>query len=189
MTATDPVFQTAADFLHTTLHNARLDLTFAAPDDPDSEPGILTLHFFGPDTPLLTARNGELLLALEHLCTQVLRLTPDQHHRVSFDADSFKAQRHLELQQQAATAIASVRDTGKPYAFAPMSSRERRLLHLSLVESGLPTSSSGIAPRRHVVLYPTDHDTRQPDSASPTHTPAIPTNDRVAALRKSFSRR
>lgn len=185
MTAIDPAFQTVADFLHTTIRNAHLDLTFAVPTDSEEEPGTFTLHFSGPDTPLLTARNGELLLAFEHLCTQFLRLTPDQHHHVSFDADNFKAQRQLQLQQQASAAIASVRATGKPYAFAPMSSRERRLLHLSLIESGLPTSSSGLAPRRHVVLYPMDYHTPEPMEVRP----AKPTEDRVAALRKSFSRR
>jgi spoIIIJ-associated protein len=35
-----------------------------------------------------------------------------------------------------------------------MSSRERRMLHLFLRDSGLQTASSGEGPRRFVVLYP-----------------------------------
>ena len=140
---------------------------------------ILSLDFTGPDLPLFTARNGELLLALEHLATQLLRLTPEQHDRVSFDAGGFKAARHRQLQQQAASAIASVRSTGSPYAFAPMSSRERRLLHLALASSNLPTASAGEGPRRHVVLYPEGFE-------SPASPAAPPPADRARALRNAF---
>ena len=35
-----------------------------------------------------------------------------------------------------------------------MNSRERRMLHLFLRDSGLRTASSGEGPRRFVVLYP-----------------------------------
>ncbi len=35
-----------------------------------------------------------------------------------------------------------------------MNSRERRMLHLFLRDSGLQTASSGEGPRRFVVLYP-----------------------------------
>jgi spoIIIJ-associated protein len=38
--------------------------------------------------------------------------------------------------------------------FPPMSSRERRLLHLAIAPSGLQSASSGDGARRCVVLYP-----------------------------------
>ena len=66
-----------------------------------------TLHveFTGPDTSVLTARNGELLNALEHLATKILRLEPEMHDQVSFDADHFKANRDRRLRDSAAMAI------------------------------------------------------------------------------------
>lgn len=139
-------------------------------------PGILSVDFTGSDLPLFTARNGELLLAFEHLATQLLHLTPDQHDQVTFDAGGFKAARHRQLQQEAVSAIASVRSTGAPYTFAPMSSRERRVLHLALASSSLPTASAGEGPRRHVVLYPEGF---EPPAAPP---PAA----RARALRNAF---
>jgi len=119
-----------------------------------------TLHveFTGPDTPVLTARNGELLNALEHLATKILRLEPEMHDQVSFDADHFKANRDRRLRDSAAMAIERVRETGRPHPFPAMSSRERRMLHLILSESGLPTASSGEGPGRFVVLYPAGAD-------------------------------
>jgi spoIIIJ-associated protein len=111
---------------------------------------------------VLTAHNGEVLNALEHIATKILRLEPDAHDQVSFDADHFKANRDRQLQASAADAIERVRATGRPHPFPPMTSRERRMLHLILSESGLPTASSGEGPGRFVVLYPAGADTSVP---------------------------
>ena len=122
----------------------------------------LYVEFTGPDTPVLTARNGEVLHALEYIATQILGLEPSEHDQVTFDADHFKANRNREMQENAAAAIERVRQTGRPHSFPPMSSRERRTLHLLLSESGLPTASSGEGPGRFVVLYPQGADTSRP---------------------------
>lgn len=114
----------------------------------------LAVEFSGPDTRYLTARNGELLNSLEHIATKVLRLEPEDHDRVSFDADGFKADRDRRLQAMAMEAVERVRASGRPYSFPAMTSRERRMLHMTLVESGLRTASSGEGPGRFVVLYP-----------------------------------
>lgn len=129
--------------------------------------GLRTLYveFTGPDTPLLTAHNGELLNALEHVATKILRLEPELHDQVSFDADHFKANRDRRLREAAAAGIESVRATGRPHPFPAMTSRERRMLHLILSESGLPTASSGEGPGRFVVLYPAGHDITEQDAA------------------------
>jgi spoIIIJ-associated protein len=114
----------------------------------------LYVEFSGPDTYVLTGRNGEVLNALEHIATKILRLEPEEHDQVSFDADHFKANRDRQLRESAASAVEHVRATGRPHSFPAMSSRERRMLHLILSESGLPTASSGEGAGRFVVLYP-----------------------------------
>ena len=110
----------------------------------------------GPDADLLTENDGELLRALEHVAAKMLRLESEDHDRVSFEANGFKAARAKAIEDAAEDAMDEVEDTGEPFHFAPMSSRERRMLHLYLKESdsGLQTASSGEGPRRHVVLYP-----------------------------------
>ncbi len=114
----------------------------------------ITVEFKGPDTSLLTARNGELLHAIEHLAAKILGLESDEHDRISFDAVSFKATRDRELAKLANTAIVKVRTSASAYVFPPMMSRERRLLHLALAHSGLKSASTGEPSRRSVVLYP-----------------------------------
>ena len=123
--------------------------------DPDGfERRDIYVECKGPDADLLTERDGELLRSLEHIAAKILQLEPEDHDRVSFDADGFKAERAQSLREAAERAIDQVEDTDQPYNFPPMSSRERRMLHLFLRDSGLQTASSGEGPRRFVVLYP-----------------------------------
>src|ERR1700744_121444 len=138
----------------------------------------ITVDLSGPDTPLLLARNGELLHAIEHIAAKILRLEPEEHDRISFDAQGFKATRNRELDLMAEMAVQKVRATGRPFSFAPMSSRERRILHLSLAKFGLPTASSGEGPGRFVVLYPEGLEPAKPAA-----------EDRTRAIRNNFRRR
>ena len=127
----------------------------AGASDPDGfERRDIYVECKGPDTELLLANDGELLRSLEHLAAKMLRLEPDDHDRVSFDANGFKASRARALRQAADDAIDKVDDTDEPFRFAPMNSRERRMLHMFLADSGLQTASTGEGPRRCVVLYP-----------------------------------
>lgn len=123
--------------------------------DPDGfERRDIYVECKGPDVPLLLERDGELLRALEHISAQTLRLEPEEHDRISFDAEGYKANRARGLRTSADQAIATVEESGKPFSFPPMNSRERRMLHLFLRDSGLQTASSGEGSRRFVVLYP-----------------------------------
>jgi len=114
----------------------------------------LVVQLTGMDTALLTNRNGELLHAIEHVAAKLLGLEPEEHDRISLDADNFKANRQRELQQLADAAVIKVRTTATAYTFPPMMSRERRLLHLVLASSGLKSASTGERFHRSVVLYP-----------------------------------
>lgn len=118
----------------------------------------LVVDFSGPDSGLLLERNGELLRALEHVSLKVLRLESEEHDKLSFDCMNFKAIRAQELKLAADVAAERVRKTGQPYLFAPMSARERRMVHLAMRDySDLRTESSGEAERRFVVVYPRDY--------------------------------
>jgi spoIIIJ-associated protein len=152
----------------------------SADTNPPNTPEI-EVELSGPDTPLLLARNGELLLAIEHIAAKILRLEAEEHDRISFDAENFKVLRNRELELIAEAGAERVRATGRPYAFPPMNSRERRLLHLALATSGLPTASTSDGPRRFVVAYPEGQQPVEPQRPS--------TQDRSHAIRNTFRRR
>jgi spoIIIJ-associated protein len=116
--------------------------------DPDGfERRDIYVECKGPDADLLTDHDGEVLRALEHVAAKILALESEEHDRVSFDANGFKAERAEDLKETAEDGIDAVEDTGEPFRFAPMSSRERRMLHMFLVDSGLQSASSGEGPR------------------------------------------
>lgn len=156
--------QKIAEFLKalTTLGGLRLKYRITAGPgaaDPDGlESREIYVELAGPDAGLLTQRGGELLRALEHVAAKILRLENEEHDKVSFDAENFKALRAHELHLAAETAAEKVRRTGQPYSFAPMSSRERRMLHLAFRGyDDLETASSGEGLHRFVVAYPKGH--------------------------------
>jgi len=141
------------------LGGMRLKFRITAGDgarDPEGlEARQIYVELGGPDVPLVTARNGELLRALETIAAQMLRLDSREHDLVSFDAANFKAIRAQELRLAAETAAEKVRQSGIPYSFPPMNSRERRLLHLACKSlKGIETASVGEGQDRFLVVYP-----------------------------------
>ena len=131
--------------------------------DRDWERPDILVELSGSDSPLVLENGGELLRAFEHVCLEMLRLTPDEHEKVSFDCQNFRAARIQELRLAADVAAERVRETGMPYAFAAMSSRERRILHLAMRNlDDLRTESAGEAAERHVVVYPKDYKGKPP---------------------------
>ncbi|HUI85049.1 MAG TPA: R3H domain-containing nucleic acid-binding protein [Candidatus Binatia bacterium] len=125
-------------------------------------PEIL-VELSGTDSPLVLENGGELLRAFEQIALEMLRLAPDEHEKLSFDCQNFRVARLQELRLAADVAAERVRQTGMPYAFAPMSSRERRILHLAMRDfDDLRTESDGEATQRHVVVYPKDYRGKPP---------------------------
>ena len=128
------------------------------PENRDWEKPEIVVDFAGPDSALLLDRGGELLRALELLALEMLRLSSGEHEKISFDCQNQRSLRIEELRMGASVAAEKVRQTGVPYHFAPMSSRERRIVHLALRDhSDLRTESDGEGMRRCVVVYPADY--------------------------------
>ncbi|MGB7549332.1 MAG: R3H domain-containing nucleic acid-binding protein [Terracidiphilus sp.] len=123
--------------------------------DAEGHAPALCVELAGPDVPLVTQHNGELLRALETIAAQMLRLDQREHDLVSFDAGNFKALRAQELRLQAETVAEKVRKSGIPYAFPPMNSMERRQMHLAFRSiEGVETASSGEGLDRFLAVYP-----------------------------------
>lgn len=146
-------------FLGTTLQNGGLDLTYDIQDVESSADDVETpdvmVKFTGPDVDQLLANRAELLLALEHVTMEMLRMPSEDHSRISFDANDYRLLRIEELRLSAIAAADKVKRTGVPFRFNPMNSRERRVIHLALRnETTLRSESSGSGPQRQVVVYP-----------------------------------
>lgn len=109
----------------------------------------------GADKELLLARGGEVLKSLEHLAHCVLQLEPQWHEKIQVDCAGYRALRFEELRMTARVAAERVLATRQPFELNPMSSRERRVVHLALKElPGIRTESVGSGERRQVVIHP-----------------------------------
>jgi len=151
-------------FLRSVVANAGLRLKYRITVDPpgaedrDWEKPEIAVDLSGPDSDLLLERGAELLRSLEHLALEMLRVPGQEHERITFDCMNYRAMRLEELKLAAGVAADRVRKTGTPYEFSPMSSRERRIVHLALRDhDDLRTESQGEGGRRWVVVYPKNY--------------------------------
>ena len=123
--------------------------------NPDFENPEVVVRFAGSDVDLVLANKAELLLALEYITMEALHVPSEDHSRISFDAQDYRALRIEELRLSAVAAAEKVKGTGVPFKFNPMNSRERRVIHLALRnESEVRSESTGHGGFRQVVIYP-----------------------------------
>jgi len=85
----------------------------------------------------------------------LVRLERELHDRVRLDCGTFHADRLAELQLSAKVAAQRVRETRTEFRFNPMSSADRRIVHLALHGApGVRTASEGVGEQRRVVIFP-----------------------------------
>jgi spoIIIJ-associated protein len=112
----------------------------------------------GKDKEILLEHGGEVLKAFEHLAFRALRLEPAYHEKIHIDSGGYRALRFEELRMTARVAAERVQSSRQPFRLNPMSSRERRIVHLALKDvAGIRTESVGVGEERQVVIYPSDN--------------------------------
>ena len=111
----------------------------------------------GRDKEILLERGAEVLKALEHLAFRALRLEPEFHEKIHIDCGGYRALRFEELRMTARVAAERVQTSKQPFRLNPMTSRERRIVHLALKDMpGVRTESIGVGEHRQVVIHPAD---------------------------------
>ena len=145
------------DFLEKIIRAAGFQLNVTvkpvAPDAGSDAEVIADLD--GRDKELLLEHGAELLKALEHLAFRALRLEPIHHEKIHLDCGGYRALRFEELRMTARVAAERVQASKQPFRLNPMSSRERRIVHLALKDvAGVRTESVGMGEHRQVVIHP-----------------------------------
>ncbi len=157
------------------LASAGFDLAFNIVPGHSANPEIenpeVVVNFSGPDVDILLRNRGELLLAIEHVAMEAMRVPSEDHSLISFDANDYRVLRIEELRASATAAADRVKHSGSPFRFNPMNSRERRVIHLALRgEDTLRSESAGAGGYRHVIIYPVG----MPSLPEPPPPPARP---------------
>ena len=104
--------------------------------------GGVSLELNGPDQPLLLARNGELLSALQFVLNRMTHRTWPGIRGIQIGCDGRGRPRDEELVALARRVATEVSRTGRTRKLRPMNAYERRLVHITVQEFGGLTSSS-----------------------------------------------
>ena len=149
--------ETLRKFLEEIVRVSGLDLKVKVQvvETPAADGAEVIADLDGRDKEILLERNGEVLKAFEHLAFRALRLEPTFHEKIHLDSGGYRALRFEELRMTARVAAERVQSSHQPFRLNPMSSRERRIVHLALKEiPGVRTESVGMGEERQVVIHP-----------------------------------
>lgn len=104
---------------------------------------------------MLIGERGANLAAIEHLLKKILKKKYGLEDKFSLDINDYRVRRLEDLKQDVKSAAHSVRLYKKEVPLRPMSSFERRIVHLLLAEyPDIATESTGKEPERRVVIKP-----------------------------------
>jgi spoIIIJ-associated protein len=110
----------------------------------------------GADLGVLIGRRGQTIDAIQYLASAILfRPEADERKEVVVDAAGYRARRQGTLEALADRSADRARRSGEAVALEPMTSAERKIVHVRLAEvEGVVTRSEGSEPHRYVVVEP-----------------------------------
>ena len=108
-----------------------------------------------PQTNMLIGERGTTLACLEYLLKRIMRQKYQEEVKFTLDINDYRMRRLEDLKQDVKAAAKEVRMYNKEVPLRPMSSFERRIVHLLLAEyPDIATESLGQEPERRVVIKP-----------------------------------
>jgi spoIIIJ-associated protein len=117
----------------------------------DADGLTATLH--GSDLGVLIGRRGHTIDAVQYLVTAILHHETGERPAVTVDAQDYRRRREASLRDAADRAVQDVVRRGEPVSLEPMSSAERKVVHLYLQDhADVVTESAGREPHRYVVV-------------------------------------
>jgi spoIIIJ-associated protein len=122
-------------------------------------PDKLVLNIKGDGSGLLIGKRGQTLDALQHILIKIIQKSEGEGERNSkkiiIDTEKYREKKIEYLKDLAHKLADKVKQTGRPVAVNPMSSYERRIVHLALEkEEGVYTESLGEGLDRQVMIMP-----------------------------------
>ena len=119
-----------------------------------SEDNVLTIGISTQNDDVFLSQDIQPVLALQHIVRVLARKKfPTSQVSIAIDIGNFHAQQDTRLKEIAAQAAAQARLGKEEIHLPPMTSYERRIVHLHLAsESDIISESAGAEPRRHIVV-------------------------------------
>jgi spoIIIJ-associated protein len=107
---------------------------------------------------VLVGRYGAAVDAVEHLVEKIASQVAGDRVRMNLDVNNFRRRREEHLVQVARSAVREVRETGEPIHLDPLCARERRIVHLQVMDIlGMATYTVQDENGKHVVIATEEH--------------------------------
>ena len=143
--------QTARELLAKMKLPAKVSATYGEADESGDTPILIDIR--GDDLSILIGRRAETLNALQYILGLIVSKEAQHWVQVVVDVEGYRARREKQLRQLARRMADQAVRTGKRQILEPMSSAERRIIHLELRDHPDVTSESiGEDPARKVTI-------------------------------------
>ena len=127
----------------------------ASIDEYEGDEGEIILDIVGGELGLLIGRHGKTLDALQTLVAAITSRQIGHRFPVVVDVEGYRGRRREKLEDIARRTADRVGRQGRPVKLRPMTSYERRIIHMSLRnDRRVVTGSEGEEPFRSVVISP-----------------------------------
>ena len=123
--------------------------------DVTEDDETITVTCSGGELGVLIGRHGQTIDAVQYLLNAIGYRRWPVRRNVVVDASGYRARRESTLGSMAMRSAERALATGEPVRLEPMTSTERKIVHLRLEHhDGVETSSEGTEPNRYVVVTP-----------------------------------
>jgi spoIIIJ-associated protein len=145
--------ETVSKLLHLMKMQAQVSAHYEESDREDRR----TIHVDvrGPDLSILIGRRSETLNAFQYVASLMVGKEVQQWVQLVVDVEGYRSRRESQLRRMAQRMAEQAIKTGRRQVLEPMSSNERRIIHLELREHpAVTTESIGEDPYRKVTIIP-----------------------------------
>lgn len=127
----------------------------ASVEEYEGDEGEIILDIVGDELGVLIGRHGRTLDALQILVSAITNRRLDQRYPLVVDVSGYRHRRRVKLEDIARRAADRAARQHRPVQLRPMTSFERRVVHVVLRDDRrVRTESEGDEPRRMVVVHP-----------------------------------
>jgi spoIIIJ-associated protein len=127
----------------------------ATVEEYEGDEGEIILDIVGDELGILIGRHGRTLDALQILVSAISNRRLDQRYPIVVDVSGYRHRRRVKLEEMARRAADRVARQHRAVQLRPMTSFERRVIHVVLRDDRrVKTESEGEEPRRMVVIHP-----------------------------------
>jgi len=153
--ATDPIVEFTRNTVSELLSRMKVDASVSArygEDEGDERlPILVDIH--GKDLSILIGRRAETLSALQYIVGLIVSKEAGHWVQVTIDVEGYRGRRERQIRQLARRMAEQAVRSGRKQMLEPMSSSERRLVHLELRNHPeVETMSVGEEPNRKVTI-------------------------------------